>query len=55
MARKTYQGYGITELRRWARERNVPGRSKMTGDELVAACKAAQHAWVVAQEDEVIA
>lgn len=55
MSRKTYKGYGITELRHWARDLKVAGRSKMTGDELVAACFAGARAQVVAAEQAVLA
>lgn len=37
--RKYYDGYGITELRRYAREMKIVGRSKMDGYELLAACR----------------
>jgi hypothetical protein len=39
MTRQTFDGYGLTELRRHARELNVPGRSKMAGPELLAAVR----------------
>jgi len=55
MARKLYNRYGITELRTWARDLKIAGRSKMTGDELVAACFAVVRARVVAAERAVLA
>lgn len=54
MTRKLYDGRGITELRRWARDLGVAGRSTMTGDELSAACVAACRANVVAAEQAVL-
>ncbi len=54
MARKLYSGYGITELRNWARDLKIDGRSKMTGDKLVAACKAQVRANVLAAEQAVL-
>ncbi len=54
MARKLYSGYGITELRTWARDLNIAGRSKMTGDKLVTACKAQVRANVVAAEQAIL-
>lgn len=40
MERKTYGGYGLTELRRYAKEYKVPGRSKMDGWSLLGAVRA---------------
>lgn len=54
MARKTFQGYSLTSLREWARDLKIAGRSKMSGDELVAACKAANFAQVQAMEQAVL-
>ena len=54
MARTTFEGYGITELRRWARDLQIPGRSKMPGDQLVAACKARCAEQRIARENAVL-
>jgi hypothetical protein len=56
MARTTtkYDGYGITELRAWARELKIAGRSKMSGDQLVAACKARAAELRIARENAVL-
>lgn len=54
MARKLYSGYGITELRSWARDLKIAGRTRMAGDKLVAACKAQVRANVVAAERAVL-
>jgi hypothetical protein len=40
MTRKTFGGYGLTELRTIARDLKIPGRTRMTGDELLTACLA---------------
>lgn len=40
MARTLFDGFGITELRTYAREYGIAGRSKMTGVELLAAVRA---------------
>lgn len=53
--KKTYDGYGITELRRWARDLGIYGRSTMTGEQLVAACKATNRANLNAQIDALLA
>jgi len=37
--RQRYGGYGLTELRRMASEAKISGRSKMNGNELLAAMK----------------
>lgn len=37
MARILYNGYGLTEMRRYAKEYKIPGRSKMDGPALLAA------------------
>lgn len=55
MARKLYDGYGLTEMRRYAREYKIPGRSRMTGDELLAALHAYWDARRIEQEQAVIA
>ena len=54
MARKTYGGYGITELRRLAREAGIKGRSTMGGWSLLGAVRAYWRAQVVAQEQAVL-
>jgi hypothetical protein len=54
MAAKTYDGFRITELRNYAKEYAIPGRSKMNGDELLAAVQAVWDARRVAQEQLVI-
>lgn len=54
MARTTFEGYGITELRRIAREADIKGRSKMDGWKLLAAMRAYWRAQVVAQEQAVL-
>ena len=51
----TYEGYRITELRRYATEYKIAGRSKMTGDELLAAVRAYWTAQRDAQQDELLA
>lgn len=38
-ARKLYDGYGLTELRAYASEYKIPGRTRMTGEELVVAVR----------------
>jgi hypothetical protein len=50
MARTTFEGYGITELRRIAREAGIKGRSKMDGWALLGAMRAYWRAQVVAAE-----
>lgn len=55
MARTTYDGRGITELRAWARDLGIKGRSKMDGHQLSAACKAARLAQIVAAENALLA
>jgi hypothetical protein len=40
MARKTFEGYSLTELRSYAREHKIAGRMKMTGDELLVMVRA---------------
>jgi hypothetical protein len=54
MTRTDFDGYGITELRRHARELNIPGRSTMTGPELLTAVTGAWDARRVAAEREVM-
>lgn len=54
MARTLYDGYGITELRRAAAELQVPGRSKMSGEELLTACYRGWSARRVAKENALI-
>jgi hypothetical protein len=54
MARTTFEGYGLTELRRIAREAGIKGRSKMGGWALLAAMRAYWRAQVVAQEQAVL-
>lgn len=49
-----FGGYGITELRTYAREYDISGRSKMTGDELLAACHAVWDVERTAKEDSVL-
>ena len=51
----TYGGYRITELRRYATEYKIAGRSKMTGDELLVAVRDYWTAQRDAQQDEVLA
>jgi hypothetical protein len=40
---QTYEGYRITELRRYASEYKIPGRSKMNGRQLLDACREIWH------------
>ena len=54
MARKTYSGHSITSLRQWARDLKIAGRSKMTGDELLVACRAEAFANLRHAEDLVM-
>lgn len=54
MTRKLYGGYGLTEMRTYAREYKIPGRSKMDGDQLLAALRAYWGARRVAAEQAVI-
>lgn len=54
MASKTYDGYRITELRHWARDLKIAGRSKMDGNQLVAACRAGARAAVIDAEQAVL-
>lgn len=54
MARKLYGGYGLTEMRRYASEYKIPGRSAMTGDELLAALCAYWEARRIEHEQAVI-
>ncbi len=54
MARITFEGYGITELRRIAREAGIKGRSTMDGHALLAAMRAYWRAQVVAAEQAVL-
>jgi hypothetical protein len=53
-ARKLFEGYGITELRTYAKEYKLPGRSKMTGVELLAAVRAVWEAERIAKEQAVL-
>lgn len=55
MAHKLYDGYGITELRGWARKLNVRGRSKMSGDTLVTACRRANDEQLAVREQAALA
>jgi hypothetical protein len=55
MASTTYDGYRITELRRYATEYAIAGRSKMTGDELLVAVRAVWDAKREAAERELLA
>lgn len=54
MARVYYDGRTITELREWARELEIKGRSKMNGHELSDACKAVNLKNLIAKEDALI-
>lgn len=54
MARTTFGGYGLTELRQIAREAGIKGRSKMTGEQLHTAYLAYVDATRKAQEQAVI-
>lgn len=54
MARTTYEGYGLTELRRLASQFKLPGRSKMDGWALLTAVRAYYRARVVEQEQAVL-
>jgi len=54
-ARVYYDGYGITELRRWARELLIKGRTRMGGNELLVVCRAENDRQVVAREKALIA
>lgn len=54
MASKFYGGYRITEMRAWAREYKIAGRSKMTGDELLVALRGYWDARRQAAEQAVI-
>lgn len=53
-ARTDYDGYGITELRQYARELNIPGRSTMTGPQLLTAVRGSWNARRVAAERQVM-
>lgn len=55
MARKLYSGYGITELRGYAREYKIAGRSKMDGYQLAAAVNAVWRQRVIDVERAVLA
>ncbi len=55
MIAKTYDGYRITELRRYATEYKIAGRSKMTGDELLVAVRAIWTAKREAGERQLLA
>lgn len=54
MTAKTYDGFRITELRNYAKEYLIPGRSRMSGDELLAAVQAVWTARRVEQEQLVV-
>ena len=55
MAAKTdFAGYGITELRTIAREESIPGRTRMSGPELLAAVRGVWNARRVAAERQVL-
>lgn len=55
MSRRTDIGtYTVAELRQYARELNIPGRSKMTGPELLLACRKGWSDAAAAKEDAVL-
>jgi len=55
MTRKTYGGYGITELRQCAKEYKIAGRTKMDGWDLLAAVRAYWEAERQRKEQELLA
>lgn len=52
--RQRYGGYGLTEMRRYAREYGIKGRSTMDGHQLLAALKTYWHDTRIANEQAVI-
>lgn len=54
MARIYFDGYGLTELRRHARDEQIKGRSKMTGWELLTALRSRWTARRIAAEYAVL-
>lgn len=53
--RQKFGGYGITEMRRYAREYGIKGRSTMDGHQLLAALRTYWHDTRVTAEQAVIA
>lgn len=54
MSRTDFDGYGITELRRHAREMRIPGRTAMSGPELLTAVTSAWDSRRVAAEQAIM-